>query len=150
VHLGGLEGRPAGWLGEVHPIVREQFDLPAQAVLAADLDLDLLLDQVNKRFDVAPVPEYPPVKEDLAVIVKDDVPAAAVQSAIAAAGGSLLAEVTLFDLYRGTQIGAGKKSLAYRLAYQAPDRTLTDAEAARLRAKIIKRLVEELGAAIRS
>ncbi len=145
-----LEGRPAGWLGQVHPLVCEQFDLPAQAVLAADLDLDLLLDQVNKRFDVAPVPEYPPVKEDLAVIVPDDVPAVAVQNAIAAAGGSLLAEVTLFDLYRGAQIGAGKKSLAYRLTYQAPDRTLTDAEAAKLRAKIIKRLTEELGAAIRS
>jgi phenylalanyl-tRNA synthetase beta chain len=145
-----LDGQPAGWLGEVHPVVREQFDLPAQAVLAADLDLDKLLAGVNPRYDVRPVPEYPPVKEDLAVIVNDDVPGATVEAAITGAGGALLADVTLFDLYRGAQIGAGKKSLAYRLTYQAPDRTLTDAEAAKLRAKIIKRLTETVGATIRS
>jgi phenylalanyl-tRNA synthetase beta chain len=143
-------GQPAGWLGEVHPLVREQFDLPDQAVLAADLDLEGLLGQVNPRFDVRPVPAFPPVKEDLAVIVGEDVAAARVQAAISAAGGSLLAEATLFDVYRGAQIGAGRKSLAYRLTYQAPDRTLTDAEAAKLRAKITKRLADEVGAAIRS
>ena len=77
-------------------------------------------------------------------------PAASVQAVIQAAGGSLLAGVTLFDLYRGPQIGAGKKSLAYSLTYQAPDRTLTDAEIAQLRGKIVKRLQDELGAVLRT
>jgi phenylalanyl-tRNA synthetase beta chain len=145
-----LDGQHAGWLGEVHPLVREQYDLPAgAAVFAADLDLELLLSRVNERFPVRPVPEYPPVKEDLAVIVDEAVPAARVHDLIAGAGGELLADVTLFDLYRGAQIGAGKKSLAYSLTYQAPDRTLTDAEVAKLRGKIVKRLQEELGATLR-
>jgi phenylalanyl-tRNA synthetase beta chain len=68
---------------------------------------------------------------------------------IEAAGGDLLVGVTLFDLYRGEQIGAGKKSLAYRLTYQAPDRTLTDAEAAKVRERIVKKLKEEAGAVLR-
>jgi phenylalanyl-tRNA synthetase beta chain len=145
-----LGGQPAGWLGEVHPRVREQFDLPAQPVLAADLDLELLLSRVDARYRVRPVPEYPPVKEDLAVIVDENVSAASAQAAIAAAGGPLLAGATLFDVYRGAQLGAGKKSLAYRLTYQAPNRTLTDSEAAKLRGKIVKRLQDELGALLRS
>jgi phenylalanyl-tRNA synthetase beta chain len=145
-----LKGQHAGWLGEVHPLVREQFDLPAQPVLAADLDLELLLSQVEERYRVEPVPDYPPVKEDLAIILDEAVPAAKVQSAIEAAGRPLLAGARLFDVYRGAQIGAGKKSLAYRLTYQAADRTLTDTEVARLRAKIVKRLQDEMGATLRS
>ncbi len=147
-----MAGQHAGWLGEVHPRVREQFDLPDQAVLAADLDLEVLLaaGRVDERFRVAAVPEYPPVKEDLAMILDETVPAARVQLALAAAGGPLLVTATLFDVYRGAQLGAGKKSLAYRLTYQAPNRTLTDTEVAKLRAKIVKRLQDELGAVLRS
>jgi phenylalanyl-tRNA synthetase beta chain len=144
-----VDGQPAGWLGELHPLVREAYDLPAQPVLAAELDFELLLSRVNERYAVSPVPEYPPVIEDLAVIVDEAVPGARVQSVIESAGGELLVGVTLFDLYRGEQIGAGKKSLAYRLTYQAPDRTLTDAEAAKVRAKIVKRLQEEVSAVLR-
>jgi len=144
-----LSGQPAGWLGELHPLVREKFDLPAQAVLIADLDLELLLAKVNELHLVKAVPEFPPVKEDLAVIVDESLPAAQVQSVIEAAGGDLLTGVTLFDLFRGEQIGAGKKSLAYSLTYQAPDRTLTDAEVAKVRARIVKKLEEELGASLR-
>ncbi len=144
-----LDGKHAGWLGELHPLVREKFDLPAQAVLAADLDLELLLANVNERYPVSAVPDYPPVKEDLAVIVNEDVPGARVQALIEAAGGDLLAGVALFDLYRGPQAGAGKKSLAYSLTYQASDRTLNDFEAAKVRAKIMKKLEEEVGAVLR-
>jgi phenylalanyl-tRNA synthetase beta chain len=145
----GEGGQHAGWLGELHPLVRERFDLPAQPVLAADLDLELLLSRVDERYDVAPVPAFPPVKEDLAVIVDDAMPATRVQGVIEAAGGKLLAGLILFDVYRGAQVGAGKKSLAYGLTYQAPDRTLTDAEVAKARARIVRRLQEELGAALR-
>jgi phenylalanyl-tRNA synthetase beta chain len=145
-----IDGQQAGWLGELHPQVREQFDLPAQTVLAAELDLELILAKVDERHPVKPVPEFPAVIEDIAVIVDEAVPGARVQSAIEAAGGALLDGVTLFDVYRGEQIGAGRKSLAYRLTYQAFDRTLTDSDAAKVRAKIVKRLQDELGAALRS
>ena len=133
----------------MHPLVAEKYDLPAQPVLAADLDLETLLANVSERHPVGVVPEFPPMKEDLAVIVDEGVPAAQVEAAIRAAGGSLLASVTLFDLYRGEQIGAGKKSLAYSLAYQAPDKTLTDAEAAKLRERIVRKLKEDLEAVLR-
>jgi phenylalanyl-tRNA synthetase beta chain len=144
-----INGQAAGWLGELHPAVREQYDLPAQAVLAADLDFEKLAAHVDELYPAAPVPEFPPVKEDLAVIVDEAVPADRVEAVIRASGGVLLAGLTLFDVYRGEQIGAGKKSLAYSLTYQAPDRTLTDAEVAKLRGRIVKRLQEELGATLR-
>lgn len=140
---------PAGWLGELHPRVREQYDFPDQPVLAAELDLELLLGQVDERHAVAAVPEFPPVKEDLALIVPDETPADQVQAAIAQVGGALVSVITLFDVYRGEQVGAGKKSLAFRLTYQAPDRTLTDAEVAKLRGRIVKRLQDTLGAVLR-
>jgi len=145
-----LDGQPVGWLGELHPLVRAQYDLPNQPVLMADLDLDRLLAKVDERYKVGAVPEYPPVKEDLAVIVDEAVPAAAVQAAITTAAGGLLAGLTLFDVYRGAQLGAGKKSLAYSLTFQAPDRTLTDTEVAKVRGRIIKRLTDEVGATLRS
>jgi phenylalanyl-tRNA synthetase beta chain len=138
-----------GWLGELHPLVRENYDLPAQPVLAAEIDLEGVLARVNERHIIRPVPSYPPVKEDIAVIVDAKVSAAQVQAAIEASGGSLLAGITLFDVFQGEQIGVGKKSLAYHLLYQAPDRTLTDGEAATVRARIVKKLQEELGAILR-
>ncbi len=139
----------AGWLGEVHPLARQAFDLPAQPVLAAELDFELLARHARPMFRVRDVPRYPAVMEDLAVIVKDDVPAESVRAAIAESGGELLRGVSLFDVYRGEQIGSGRKSLAYRLTYQADDRTLTDAEVARLRAGIVRHLQEIVGATLR-
>lgn len=146
-----VDGKHAGWLGELHPLVREKFDLPNPSVLVADLDLEVLLAKAmeRERYPVSAVPAFPPVKEDLAVIVNEDVPGARVQALIETTGGKLLTEVVLFDVYRGAQAGVGKKSLAYRLTYQAPDRTLTDSEVAKARGKIVKRLQEELGATLR-
>jgi len=144
-----VAGQPAGWLGELHPRVREQYDLPNQPVLAADLDFERLQAQVEELYPVSPVPEYPPVKEDLAVIVDEATPAAQVEAVIRDSGGELLTGLILFDVYRGEQIGAGKKSLAYSLTYQAPDRTLTDTEAAKVRERIVRQLRETLGATLR-
>jgi phenylalanyl-tRNA synthetase beta chain len=141
--------RVAGSFGEIHPLVRDAFNLPTQPVLAAELDFELLTQHARPLFRVRDVPRYPTVMEDLAAIVKDDVPAESVRAAIAESGGELLRGVSLFDVYRGEQIGSGRKSLAYRLTYQADDRTLTDAEVARLRAGIVRRLQETLGAVLR-
>ncbi len=79
---------------------------------------------------------YPAVHQDLAVVVPDETPAAAVREAVLGAGGELLRSAEVFDLYRGEQLGEGQKSLALRLSFRAPDRTLTDEEVAPLRESI--------------
>jgi phenylalanyl-tRNA synthetase beta chain len=91
----------------------------------------------------------PPVLEDIAVIVDESVPAERVASLIKQTGGKTVSNVRLFDVYRDEKIGAGKKSLAYSLTYQS-DKTMTDAEAAAIRTKIVKRLEYEVGAKLRS
>ena len=139
-----------GVFGEVHPLVKAHYDFGAAPVLAADLDLAELLTLIPPLFDVEPVPSYPPVLEDIAVVVDETVPAETVASLIRQTGGKLVRDVRLFDVFRGEQIGAGKKSLAYSLTYQAPDRTLTDGESAQVRNRIVRRLEQELGAKLRS
>ncbi|MBN2472587.1 MAG: phenylalanine--tRNA ligase subunit beta, partial [Anaerolineae bacterium] len=138
-----------GYLGELHPRVSENYDLSAAPVLAADLDADALYRKAEKRFESAPVPAYPPVIEDLAMIVGDDMPAAQVQATILKAGGFILKYAELFDIFRGDQIGAGSKSLAYRLTWQAPDRTLNDKEVGKMRERVIQALEKELKARVR-
>jgi phenylalanyl-tRNA synthetase beta chain len=96
------------------------------------------------------VSEFPPILEDIAVIVDEALPADKVEALIRQTGGKMLASVRLFDVFRSEQIGAGKKSLAYALTYQSPDSTLTDKDAAQIRTRIIKRLDQELGAKLRS
>ncbi len=145
-----IGGRDAGVLGELHPQVREAFDLPAQPVLAAEIDLEVLLEAVDEAPRVEPISNYPAIYQDIAVVVDESVPAAAVEEAIREAGGWLLRSVRLFDVYRGEQIGAGKKSLAYALTFQAPDRTLRDVDADRVRGKIVKALGERFGATLRA
>lgn len=142
-----------GVLGELHPQVRSQYDWPPTfkaAVLAADLNLDLLLELVPPLYQTRDIPTFPPVLEDLALVVDEEVPAIEVEKLIRQTGGKMLAEVHLFDLFRSDALGAGKKSLAYSLTYQAPDRTLKDEEVKQLRSRIIRRLEHELGARLRS
>ena len=144
MRLGGLE---AGWLGEVHPVVCRQWDLDAavgfqialaELVAASSFGLERYED----------VTEYPAVLQDLAVVVDEGVAAAEVREAVAAGGGELLHGATVFDLYRGEQVGEGRKSLALRLEFRAPDRTLTDAEVAERR-EAIKEALAEIGGSLR-
>ncbi|MEW6286881.1 MAG: phenylalanine--tRNA ligase subunit beta [Chloroflexota bacterium] len=137
-----------GVFGELHPLVRDRYEAGNAPILLAEFDLDVLR-QTPPAYGIRAVPEVPPVLEDIAVIVDEAVPAAQVEALIRQTGGKMLANVKLFDVYRGEQIGAGKKSLAYSLTYQS-DRTLTDAEAAAIRKKIVKRLESEIGAKLRS
>jgi len=139
-----------GVFGELHPLVRQAFDLPQQPVCAAEFDLDALLDMSLGAYAYQAVSRFPAVREDIAVVVDEAITAAQVEATIWNAGGKLLRDVRLFDLYRGEQVGAGRKSLAYRLVYQADDRTLTDDDAAKIRAKIIKALERELSATLRT
>jgi phenylalanyl-tRNA synthetase beta chain len=143
-----LSGQVVGVFGELHPSVKEKYDVGDSPVIVADFDLEKLR-TLNPVYDVVPVSEFPPVYEDIAVIVDESVPASRVEALIRQTGGKTLTKVHLFDVYRGEQIGTGKKSLAYSLTYQS-DKTMTDAEAAAIRNKIVKRLEHEVGAKLRS
>jgi phenylalanyl-tRNA synthetase beta chain len=119
-------------------------------VLVAELDLEALLAAVPERYHFVSIPEYPPVRQDIAIVVDETLPAAQVAAEIRAGGGALLRAVRLFDVYRGPNIPAQKKSLAYALTYQADDRTLTDKEVAKVHGKIVARLEKVLSAQLRA
>ena len=143
-----INGQIVGVFGELHPLTKEKYEFGNAPVIAAEFDLETLY-KVAPNYGVTPVADVPPVLEDIAVIVDESVPAERVESLIRQTGGKTVTQVRLFDVYRGEQIGSGKKSLAYSLTYQA-DRTMTDAEAAAIRNKIVKRLEYEVGAKLRS
>jgi phenylalanyl-tRNA synthetase beta chain len=134
--------REIGWVGELHPQVAAGWDLSAPAA-GFEVDVDALVEATGGAEPVyRDVTSFPAVLQDIAVAVGEDVPAAAVVGAVREGAGELLASVELFDVYRGEQAGEGQKSLALRLTFQAPDRTLTDAEVAERRAAIEAALAE--------
>jgi phenylalanyl-tRNA synthetase beta chain len=142
-------GKVVGHFGRLHPRTAEAFSLGGRAVLAGEFDLDALRAAVPARYFYRPVPRFPAALRDIAVIVEESVPAERVAREIRTAGGDLLSDLRLFDLYRGESIAAGHKSLAYALTYQAGDRTLTDKEVDKAHKKIEDRLKHVLKAQIR-
>ncbi len=143
-----IGGQPAGWIGELHPEVAALWDFD-DPVAAFELNLDLA-DAVRSTPLYADVTSFPEVREDLAVVVADTVPAAELIDLARRAGGTLLAGAEVFDVYRDEQrIGAGNVSLALRLRFRASDRTLTDEEVAGRRRRIAKALTDELGGRVR-
>jgi phenylalanyl-tRNA synthetase beta chain len=142
-----VAGADVGWLGEVHPLVCRAWDL--DAAVAFELDAAPLLGAAaagEETFE--DVTTFPAVYQDLAVVVAADVPAREVRSAVLSGGGELLRSADVFDLYEGSQLGEGRKSLALRLEFRAADRTLTDEEVAKLRSQIAESL-EQIGGSIR-
>jgi len=139
-----------GVMGELHPLVKANYEMEEPPVLVAEIELAPLLAASKILFDVEPVPTYPPVLEDLAVVVDEAVTAVEVEEILRMGGGEYLAKVQLFDIFRGKQVGEGKKSLAFNLTYIAPDHTLTDEEVSKLRQKIVYLLDNKLGAELRS
>jgi phenylalanyl-tRNA synthetase beta chain len=131
-----VDGREAGYVGEIDPAVADAFGL-AVRVGWIELDLDALLGPDRGPRQHHAISTYPSSDLDLAFEVADAEPAGAVEATIAAAAEELLASLFLFDVYRGDGVGEGARSLAYRLRLQAPDRTLTDAEIGDLRQRVI-------------
>jgi phenylalanyl-tRNA synthetase beta chain len=144
-----VRGKAVGSFGVMHPKVAEVYGLGNRVVLASEFDLEAILAAVPTRYTYSPVPRFPPALRDIAVVVDDAVTAERLLAEIRTAGGDLLWDVRLFDLYRGESIPAGKKSLAYALTYQAEDRTLTDKEVDKAHKKIEDRLKHVLKAQIR-
>ena len=145
-----LSGRPVGLFGEVHPKVQAAFDLAGGPISVAELDLEATLALVGPTHAVSAVPRFPPALQDIALVVDETVPAAELSGAIRAAGSALLADVRLFDVYRGRQVATGKKSLAFSLVFQAADRTLTDAEVEAEKQRIVEVLSRRTGAQLRT
>jgi phenylalanyl-tRNA synthetase beta chain len=139
----------AGYLGELHPALVERFGLVG-TVAVFEFDATLLEQHVPGATIAVPVPDTPPLRQDIALIVPDEHLAGDVVAAARAAGGELLRDVRVFDVYRDeAALGAGRRSLALRLTFQADERTLTDDEVAPLRGRIVDALAERFGAVLR-
>ncbi len=144
-----VAGQTSGVVGEVDPLVLENYGVTGR-VAWLELDLGALLNGPRSNRKYSPVSKYPSSDIDLAFEVPDEVAAAAVESSLRKAGRALLTDIELFDVYRGEGLSTGTRSLAYRLRFQAHDRTLTDAEVADVRQGCIDAADKRHGAALRS
>jgi len=138
-----------GIIGELHPEVADNYGLLARNYVA-ELELDLLIKIGYGPVSFKQLPKFPAVKRDLAIVVKEEVSAAQVLEEIRQAGGELLNDIFVFDLYKGNQIASGYKSLAFALTFQAEDRTLTDKEINEIHEKIEKALADKFAASLRA
>jgi phenylalanyl-tRNA synthetase beta chain len=147
-----VDAREAGWLGELHPAVAADFGLGEleRPPVVLELDLGVVLpvaERVTRRYE--DLITYPAVIQDIAVVVDEAVEARTVIDTVAGAGGDELRSVHVFDVYRGDQVGDGRKSLAMRLEFRSADRTLTDAEVAARRDRIREAVAHETGGTLR-
>jgi phenylalanyl-tRNA synthetase beta chain len=142
-----VAGEPAGWLGEIHPLVCRAWDL--DAAVGFEIDAAPLLGAARAGEETyEDVTTFPAAYQDLAVVVPAELAASEVRAAVLAAGGELLHSAEVFDRYAGEQVGEGRVSLALGLEFRAPDRTLTDEEVAGLR-EAIKAALEQIGGSLR-
>ncbi|MFG1840157.1 phenylalanine--tRNA ligase subunit beta [Micromonospora sp. NPDC049175] len=141
-----VDGAVVGYAGELHPVVAATLELPRRTC-AMELDLDAL--PAAPVTSAPTVSGFPPALIDVALVVDDSVPAEQVRRALEAGAGALLEDVRLFDVYSGAQLGAGRRSLAYKLTFRAPDRTLTVEEAVAARDAAVAVAAERLGATLR-
>ncbi len=139
-----IGGTRAGFVGEVHLAVSAAWDLPQTAAIFA-VDLGKLLAAAPDVTTYSDLTTFPALRLDLAVVLDEDVPAARVLEVVRGAGGSRLADASVFDVYAGDQLAPGKRSLALHLEFRAADATLTDADVAPAREKIVRTLAADLG-----
>jgi phenylalanyl-tRNA synthetase beta chain len=144
LHPGKAARTAEGWLGELHPTLLEG------TWGAFELDLDALVVAAPRVLAFEEVSPYPDVRQDLAFVVDEDIPAAELLTAIRETAGELLRELEVFDEYRGAQIGEGKRSLAFRLSFGSMEGTLTDEDVAPVRASIVDALASQFGAVLRA
>ncbi|HET7044839.1 MAG TPA: phenylalanine--tRNA ligase subunit beta, partial [Gaiellaceae bacterium] len=144
LHPGKTARTPAGLVGELHPALLEG------SWGAFELDLGALLEVARDEVKFEDVVSFPPLHEDLAFAVAEEVAAGELVAAAREAAGDELREVRVFDVYRGPQVGEGRKSVALAVRYQSPERTLADDDAARLRSRIVEELGRRFGAELRA
>ncbi len=137
-----------GFLGEVHPQVAERFGIGCRCYIA-ELSFRTVTALADLHKTYVPLPRYPAVSRDIALLVDEDVPAAEIERVIREAGTEILRDVKLFDIYRGRQVAPGKKSVAFTLTYRNNEQTLTDEEVARIHGRVLAALREKLDAVLR-
>jgi phenylalanyl-tRNA synthetase beta chain len=140
-----INGEVLGLIGEVHPDVLESYDIGTR-VYAGELDFGLLMEKADATVSYSPLPRYPSVNRDMALLVDMDVPAGTIERVIREAGGDLVEDIRLFDIYTGTQIPEGKKSVAYSLTLRSSEKTLTEQEASEVLERILEQLHKQTGA----
>ena len=143
-----IEGIDVGVIGQVHPLVCQNYGIDVE-VYCAEINFDKVFELQLPDVTYTPLPKYPGVSRDLSLICEENVTVAAVEDVITNAGGKLLRSVKLFDIYRGTGVPEGKKSMAFSLELRADDRTLTDADSEGVVSKVLAALADKLGAILR-
>lgn len=138
-----------GIIGEIHPSVCSSYDFNCP-VTVCELDLDNMYSVRKTDFDYKPLPKHPALERDFSFVCDEELEAGTIEKAIKSSGVSILESVKLFDVYRGNQIGEGKKSLSFALNLRAPDRTLNDEEADKAALKILHKLEKDFGVILRS
>ncbi|OFI06145.1 phenylalanine--tRNA ligase beta subunit [Clostridium acetireducens DSM 10703] len=137
-----------GVLGEIHPDVEENYDIEENCYIA-ELNLDILCKSANIDKKYKPLPKFPAVTRDIALIVDDNVLVEEIENIILNQGGKMVECVNLFDVYKGKQVPEGKKSIAYSITYRLENKTLTDKEVKKVHDKIVRTLENKLGAHLR-
>lgn len=143
-----INNKRAGYLGEVHPDVLDKYDIPVR-VYAAELNFEEIIMQSNMNIKYKSLPKYPSVARDIAIVVTEEITAGQVEEIIRNKGGKLIEEVKLFDIYRGSQIEEGYKSMAYSIVYRSDEKTLSEEDITKVHNKIVNSLVNQVGAALR-
>ena len=142
-----LDGKPIGWLGELHPRLQQKYELPRPPVLF-ELEIEPLLNQVLPQFQI--VSKFPPMTRDISILVSEATPVQALLDAMNRVRPSAVQGIGLFDLYRGKGVAEGEKSLAFRVVIQDTGRTLTDQEADAIKAGLLYVLTAEFGVKLRA
>ncbi len=145
VCIGGVE---LGYLGQIHPLVAKNYGIDSE-VYCAEINFTKLFDLRMPEPTYVPLPKYPTVSRDLALVCDESLTVAQVETVISAAAGKLLRNIRLFDIYRGAGVPGGKKSMAFSLELRADDRTLTDSDSERVTTNVLSALREKLGAELR-
>ena len=145
VSVGGIA---LGYLGQVHPLVAENYGMECE-VYCAEINMTRLMDLLLPDATYTPLPKFPAVTRDLSFVCDEAITVGQAEQSIAHAAGKLLRSVKLFDIYRGANLGEGKKSLAFSLELRADDRTLTDADTEPVIRKVLEALSSECGAVLR-
>ena len=143
-----VEGVPIGVMGQVHPLVARNYGMDGE-IYCAELNFSEMLRHILPDPTYVPLPKYPAVSRDLAIVCDEAVTVAQAEQVISQAAGKLLRDVKLFDIYRGVGVPTGKKSMAFSLELRADDRTLTDADSEGVTKKVLTALEEKLGATLR-
>ena len=143
-----VDGVDIGVMGQVHPLVAANYGMDSE-VFCTELNLTKMMGLLLPEPTYVPLPKYPAVSRDLAIVCDEEVTVAQAEKVIAAAAGKLLRDVKLFDIYRGVGVPAGKKSMAFSLELRADDRTLTDSDSESVTSKVLKALEDQLGAILR-